>query len=331
MSYKIKVFAAILLGLAGIVTGLLIWATAVPGESYVGQLPSLTTEQQALARTLRKDVETIASKPHNLAHPLALEASAQYIEGQLGGAGYTVQRLYLDGEAELTRNLEVVIEPAQTSAQTLVIGAHYDSAGSAPGANDNGSGAAALLELARNLAPLSGKAELRLRLVFFVNEEPPYFKTRHMGSWVYAERLGRSGETVRGMYSLETMGYYTDLAGSQAYPFPLSLRYPDRGNFIAFVAMTSSRDFLRDTVQDFRSVAKFPSVGGTAPGLVQGIDWSDHWAFEQFGMSGLMITDTAPFRYPHYHERTDTPDKLDYERLARVVSGLEAMVRKQAQ
>jgi hypothetical protein len=126
------------------------------------------------------------------------------------------------------------------------------------------------------------------------------------------------------------MGFYSDAPNSQNYPSPLDLLYPTRGDFIAFVALTSSRSFLRRAVGDFRDVAAFPSVGGTAPGFVQGIDWSDHWAFEQTGIPALMVTDTAVFRYPHYHRASDTPDKIDHARLARVVSGLEKMIRKWA-
>jgi Zn-dependent M28 family amino/carboxypeptidase len=208
-----------------------------------------------------------------------------------------------------------------------VIGAHYDSYGNASGANDNGTGAAAVLALARRLAGLRGKASLRIRLVLFVNEEPPFFKTEQMGSLVYARRLAASREPVLGMISLETLGFYTSRPNSQHYPPPLGMLYPSTGNFVAFVGLTSSRPFVRRAVGDFRAHAPFPSVGGTAPGFVQGIGWSDHWAFEEVGISALMLTDTAPFRYPHYHSPSDTPDKVDYDRLARVTSGVERMVR----
>ena len=133
------------------------------------------------------------------------------------------------------------------------------------------------------------------------------------------------------MFSLETIGYYRDEAGSQRYPAPLNLLYPNTGNFVAFVGLTSSRTLVRKTVASFRAVAAFPSVGGTAPGAIPGIDWSDHWSFERVGIPALMVTDTALFRYPHYHSPADTPDKVDYERLARVVSGLERVVRAWAQ
>lgn len=316
--------AVALLLLASPVVALL-WMTAVPGQSWSGPLPPLTPEQAQLAQRLRAHVEAVASKPHNLGHPQALERAALYLEQQLTGMGYTVRRQpFDDGKA---RNLDVTIEPLDPVAPTLVIGAHYDSAFKAPGANDNGSGTAAVIELARALADLRGKARFRIRLALFVNEEPPFFKTERMGSLVYARQLVTSGEKVAAMISLETMGWYSDKPGSQDYPFPLNLLYPDTGNFIAFVGTVGSRDLVRKTVGSFRQRAAFPSVGGSAPGFVQGIDWSDHWAFEQVGVPALMVTDTAPFRYPFYHTTDDTPNRLDYPRLARVVSGLEQVIR----
>lgn len=318
--------AAFALVLGGLVAGFL-WLTDVPGESFSGPLPQLTQAEDLRAKVMAQDIATIAQVPHNLARPAALEGAAQHIEGRLRGLGLVPVLQNLDGQASLARNIEIVIEPERANAETLVLGAHYDSAYSAPGANDNGSGVAALLALAGELAPLSGKSAVRLRLVFFVNEEPPYFKTNRMGSLAYAEALSRKPERVRGMLSLETMGYFDDRAGSQDYPFPLSLRYPDTGNFIAFVALTSSRDFLRQSVGDFRKHARVPSIGGSAPAMVQGIDWSDHWSFEQYGIPALMVTDTAPFRYPYYHTEQDTPDKVDVRRLSLVVSGLTAMLK----
>ncbi|NYT39783.1 M20/M25/M40 family metallo-hydrolase [Sphingomonas sp. R-74633] len=301
------------------------WMTSVPGTSWEGPLPALSTEEHDLAGRLRGHVVAIGSTPHNIGHAPAYAAAAGYIERTLTGRGYTVTRQAFD--EGLAVNLEAVIEPASASAPTLVVGAHYDSARSAPGANDNGSGTAALLELARLLADLRGKANVRIRLAFFANEEPPFFKTERMGSLVYARALADKGQKPDAMFSLETLGFYRDTPGSQHYPFPLGALYPDTGNFVAFVGTVSARPLVRRTVGAFRAVAQFPSVGGTAPGFVQGIDWSDHWSFGQIGVPALMITDTAPFRYPHYHTAKDTPDKLDYERLARVTAGLERLLR----
>lgn len=303
----------------------LLWMTAVPGKSFAGPLSPLTAGQADLAARLRRHVEAVARAPHNPGHPEALENAALHIEASLAASGYAVERQPFDGGK--VRNIAATLQPVDLQAETLVIGAHYDSAFDSPGANDNASGTAVVLELARRLADLRGKTPLRIRFVLFVNEEPPFFKTERMGSRVYAERLLASGERVRGMWSLETLGYYSDEPGSQHYPFPLSMLYPDNGNFVAFVGTVGSRGFVRETIAAFRSHVAFPSVGGSAPGFVQGMDWSDHWAFEQAGFPALMITDTAPFRYPHYHSRQDTPDKLDYARLARVVMGIEAVIR----
>ena len=212
----------------------------------------------------------------------------------------------------------------------FVVGAHYDSYFHAPGANDNATGTVGVIELARLLADLRAASSLRIRLVLFVNEEPPYFKSELMGSLVYARRLKHSNEPVLGMFSLETLGFYSDEEHSQRYPPPLGLLYPTTGNFVAFVGLTSSRALVRKAVGTFRAVAHFPSVGGTAPGVVPGIDWSDHWSFEKVGIPSLMVTDTALFRYPHYHTSADSPDKVDYERLARVITGLERLIRSWA-
>ena len=136
-----------------------------------------------------------------------------------------------------------------------------------------------------------------------------------------------AGEPVRAMFSLETIGYYSDRPRSQRYPFPLGLFYPDRGDFLAFVANLPSRALLHATIAAFREQARFPSEGVAAPAIIPGVDWSDQWSFWRHGVPALMLTDTAPYRYPHYHQASDTPDKVDYERLARVVTGLERMFR----
>ncbi|HEX2136094.1 MAG TPA: M28 family peptidase [Microvirga sp.] len=309
-----------------------LWMTAVPGRSHAGPLPALTPDQRELAARLRGHVEAIASRPHNLGYPEELEQAALYLEAVLAGMGYEVHRQPFRAGGQEVRNIEVVVEPAASvpAPATVVVGAHYDSYFQAPGANDNGSGAAGVLELARLLADLRGRASLRIRLVLFVNEEPPFFKTQFMGSLVYARRLKQSGEPVLGMVALETLGFYSDAENSQRYPPPLGLLYPRTGNFVAFVGLTSSRAFVRRTVAAFRALAPFPSEGGTAPGVIPGIDWSDHWSFEQVGIPAVMVTDTALFRYPHYHAPSDSPDKVDYERLARVIAGLERVIREWA-
>lgn len=211
------------------------------------------------------------------------------------------------------------------TAEIIVVGAHYDSFDDSPGANDNATGVASVLALAERF--IDARPSRTLRFVLFADEEPPYFQSEEMGSLTYARACRDAGERVIGMISVETIGWYSDEPGSQKYPAPLGAVYPDKGNFIGFVANPRSRIFLREVITSFRESTEFPSEGGALPGVLPGIGWSDHWAFWQSGFAALMVTDTAPFRYPHYHTVLDTPDKVDSERIARVTMGLERVIR----
>jgi hypothetical protein len=314
--------AAALLGLAW-------WyALVVPGRSHAGPLPPATGEEQDIAIRLRRHVVAVASEPHNVKHYAALERAAQHIERTLQELGYAPERQVFTVAGRAVRNIEVLKEAKASAAPSLVIGAHYDSFDNAPGANDNGTGVAATLELARLLKDWQPE-RTRLRLVLFVNEEPPYYRTPDMGSWRYARLLSERGERVRGMVSLETLGAFSDRPDSQRYPAPFGLIFPSTADFIAFVGLTGSRGFLHEVMASFRRHTAFPSIGGAAPdAAVPGIGWSDHWAFGAFGYPAIMITDTALFRYAHYHLPSDTPDKVDYARLARITKGLERVVRE---
>jgi Zn-dependent M28 family amino/carboxypeptidase len=299
---------------------------AIPGRSWSGELPPLTDGERELAATLREHVTVIASREHNAYTLPMLEQAAQYIENEFDKIGYFplgTQRF--NAGVVPVRNIEAELKGGARASEIVIFGAHYDSVVGAPGANDNGSGVAALLELAR-LARGSRPART-VRFVAFVNEEPPFFKSEAMGSLRYARRSRERGENIVAMVSLETIGYYSDAAGSQRYPFPLGLFYPSTGNFLAFVSDLSSRALMREAIAAFRGAARFPSEGVAAPAAIPGVDWSDHWAFREAGYPALMVTDTAPYRYPHYHTAADTPDKLDYERLARVVGGLHGVLR----
>ena len=165
------------------------------------------------------------------------------------------------------------------------------------------------------------------RFVAFANEEMPYFLGPEMGSFVYARDRGAG---VRAMFSLEMLGFYRDAPGSQQYPAPLGLFYPDRADFIAFVGDLGARGMVHRAIGAFRRHAKFPSEGVAAPALIPGVTWSDHWSFRSHGFPAVMITDTAFNRNPHYHLPSDTPDKLDYERMARLTLGLAEMLRELA-
>jgi Zn-dependent M28 family amino/carboxypeptidase len=258
----------------------------------------------------------------------ALESAARYVESALAQIGYqTSAQVYEVADREV-RNIEVESHGTSKPEEILVIGAHYDSVPGCPAANDNASGVAGVLELARHFRTIS--TSRTLRFVAFVNEEPPYFHTELMGSLVYARRCRKQGENIVGMISLETIGCYSDAPGSQTYPLLLRPFFPSRGNFIAFVGDRSARRFVKRVGKLFRLHSDFPMQRAAAPGFIPGIGWSDHWSFSQVGYPALMVTDTAPFRYRYYHTAQDTSDKLDYERMARVVAGVGAVVKELA-
>jgi len=214
---------------------------------------------------------------------------------------------------------------SDTGQPLLVVGAHYDSVSRSPGADDNGSGVAGMLELARILRdnPPPG-----LRLLAFCPEEPPAFRTRSMGSYVYAQSLKTNNIRLTGMICLEMIGYFTDAPGSQSYPLPFMNRvYPKEGNFIAIVGNIGSALWTRRVKQAFRTGTDLPVESLNAPGIMVGIDFSDHWSFNKFNYPAVMVTDTAFYRTPHYHMPSDLPDTLDYLRMAKVVDGLSAAVR----
>jgi hypothetical protein len=311
--------------------GTLVWYSIVfPRQPFNGPLPPLTSEETALSRKLREHVTAIASRPHNIDLHADLEAAATYIEAKLTELGYAPQRQEYTERDKPVRNIEVVIEPSEAKGgdvETYVVGAHYDSVGFSPGANDNGTGTAATLELARLLRDLKPR-EARLRLVFWVNEEYPFGKTPRMGSYIHASALKAKGERVAGAISLETIGYFSDEPGSQKFPSPFDLIYEDRGNFVAFVGLPGSRSFVHSALGAFRRNAAFQSIGGVAPDFIPGIGSSDHWSYHQMGYPSLMVTDTAPFRNPQYHRTTDLPETVDYDSLARVTKGVEGMLRE---
>jgi hypothetical protein len=175
-------------------------------------------------------------------------------------------------------------------------------------------------------AALAALVVLALRFVAFANEERPYYHTETMGSLVYARRCRERDEKITAMLSLETVGYYSDQPGSQKYPPGLGSFYPGAGNFIGFVGNLGSGRLVARCAAGFRRHTAFPCEGARAPAWLPGISWSDHWAFWQVGYPAVMVTDTAPFRYPHYHCATDTPDRIDYDKMARVTAGLGRVI-----
>lgn len=300
----------------------------MPGRSHRGLLPAADDQLRTLAFELRRHVAHLAESigERNVRHrPGELARAAEYIASELALDGGVVERQEYDVEGVCCANVEIERRGTSRPDEIIVIGAHYDTVPGSPGANDNASGVASVLCLARRLAGVH--CDRTIRFVAFVNEEAPYAHTELMGSWVYARRSRQREEQITAMISLETIGYYSDRSNSQSYPPGLRLVYPSMGNFIAFVGTTRYSRLVREAVRAFRRCEPFPSEGGAMPEAFSDFGRSDHWPFWQEGYPAIMVTDTAPFRYPHYHTPDDTVDKIDFERTARVTRGLCGVIR----
>ena len=298
----------------------------MPGKSYQGELPPLSQSDIELQKNLKRHVFILGSDigERNLWQYSSLQLAASMIKKMFDSFGYEVRVQEYEVLNKKSENIEVEIKGATRPDEIVVIGAHYDSVQGSPGANDNGTGVAALLELAHHFRTITPSRTLRF--VAFTNEEPPIFLTDYMGSKVYARRSRERNENIVAMLSLETIGYYSDKKWSQSYPFPFMFYYPTRANFIGFVSNMKSRELLKQAIGSFREKTQFPSEGVFAPSWMVGVGWSDQWSFWKEGYPGIMVTDTALFRYPYYHSSSDLPDKIDYERMTRVVLGLQDVV-----
>lgn len=322
--------------LAAVIVLLLIYAyramIVMPGRSYSGPLPKATDAQQALARELREYVEVLSDATggvgrvgnRSMFYPKRFAASAVWIHDQLNAIGFSDIHEYPVERGSPVPNLEVVIPGTKMPAEIIVVGAHYDAFQGSPGADDNASGVAACLYLARRFKLLPQARTLKI--VFFVNEEPPAFWTADMGSWVYAKACRARKDNIVAMLSIESIGYYSDAPGSQRLLPPMNRLYPTTGNYIAFVSNYSSRSLNKRAIKVFRDTTQFPSEGGSPPEWMPGVGWSDHWSFWQEGFRAFMITDTATFRHPSYHTPFDNVDKMDFDRMSRVVEGIERVV-----
>jgi hypothetical protein len=299
----------------------------MPGASYRGALQPLTNEQRTVSARLRTDIERLAGSigRRSTFHPRQLAEAVLYVKSELADAGYAPRDHSFVSRGTATPNIDAALPGTSSPGEIILIGAHVDSFQGTPGADDNASGVAALLALARSMS--GSPCPRPARFAFFINEEPPSFQQADMGSLVYATRCRDDGENIVAMLSLESLGYYRAEPGTQKYPAPLNLLYPSTGDFIAFVGDTGSRALVRRALSTFRDTTPFPSEGAAPPSSIPGVMWSDHWAFRERGYPAIMITGTAPFRNANYHQATDTLDTLDYDRLARVVGGLERVVR----
>jgi Zn-dependent M28 family amino/carboxypeptidase len=292
-------------------------------------LAPLSDADARLARELRRDVEILACDigPRGYFALKQYALAEDFIASSLVKLGYEVERQEVrSADNSRAANVIAEIRGRSTPDRILVAGAHYDSCQDCPAANDNASGVAGLLHLARTFA--GAAFDSTVRLVFFANEEPPHFNFGMMGSQDYAWRCRERKEDIRGMFCLETIGCYSDQPDSQRWPSSaMNLVLPTVGDFICFVGSIGSARFIRQCAVQFEKAGRFPLVAAAVPVSIEEVNWSDHRGFAEARYEGFMITDTAPLRYAHYHQPTDTPDKIDFDSMARVVRGVEEMTR----
>ena len=283
--------------------------------------PHASSDPKRLERHVRALSEEFV--PRNYAHAVNLARAAEYIfhEWQSYGLKPRYQKFKAGGKEY--RN--VIVELGPSSEERVVVGAHYDAFGELPGADDNASGVAGVLELGRLLA--AGGLPGRVELVAYCLEEPPHFTTAEMGSAVHARSLKAAGAKVKAMLSLEMIGYFTDEKNSQDFPLPaLKLIYPNEGNFIAVAADLQHRALTSRVKKSMRRGATIGVHSINAPRSLPGIDLSDHRSYWEEGYPALMITDTAFYRNTAYHTERDTAGRLDYPRMGQVVEGVRRAV-----
>ncbi len=315
-------------------------------DLFIERLAALNEEQKLLSSGIKGHVQMLAGDigARSLTSaPKGLEAAANYIEHVLQEIGFNFTRQEFKAEVyntnarqampatvHTTRNIIAELKGSTRPNEIIILGAHYDTEYLSRGANDNASGIAALLEIAKEMRN-HAKTDRTIRFVAFSNEEQPFCRTDQMGSKVYAYSCKERGDDIKAMICLETIGFYTEEQNTQKFPDPsFSALNHNTANFIAFVSNLLSAEILNKCISTFRHSVRFPSIAIAAPESMRGVDYSDHQNFWGLGYPAIMITDTAFYRYPHYHEETDTPDKLDYERLGVLTSGLIDVMKKLA-
>ena len=281
--------------------------------------------EELTAQNMKDMVEYLAGKigNRNYAEYAGLNRAAEYIRQQFEQLGYSVTMMPYPLGDQVYNNIVAQDASGKEFPETIIIGAHYDSCFN-PGADDNASGVAGLIELARLLKNSGLKAHLKF--IAFVNEEPPFFLTENMGSRVYAKAAKQKGEKIKAAIILEMLGYYSQKKFSQRYLPLVGPFYPNRADFIALVGNFPSGGIVKKLAAYFKASSEFPVEYLIAPDFIPGIYWSDHWSFWKEGYPALMVTDTAYLRNPHYHRQTDLGPTLDYARTAAMLHGLKEAI-----
>jgi hypothetical protein len=288
----------------------------------------MKTELIEIKKSMESDIEYLQNLgPRNSENDTSykqLRQCEKWIKQRWESQGYVVKKQTFSFKGKEYSNLEIEIKGRTLPSEIIIISAQYDTLPGSPGANNNGSGIAILFQLSRLLK--SHIPERTLRLLNFVNEEDPFFGTEMMGSYQYAKRAYQYRENIRIMLSLDALGIFKEEPGSQKYPFPFSLVYPNRGNFLAFIGDFSSRKYMVETTRGFKKGSSFLIEAGVVPKWVEGAGWSDHLSFWKFGYPGIMVTDTGGFRSPSHTTKEDTMEKLNFEAMSRIVVGMYSAI-----
>jgi hypothetical protein len=293
------------------------------------------SEQVPMDEQLRAHVETLcADGPggRSRTKPEAFARAAGYIRDELAAHGFTdINDEFVPGYGSLAPNIYVDIPGDDRPDEVVIIGAHYDNVPDSPGADDNASAVAVTIELAgahKRASDAGESFDRTVRYILFTNEEAPYFNQGEMASQHHADQSRARGERVTSMISVEMVGFFSDEPGSQRYPMGVNMPgLPDRGDFIAIVTRLEDAGLERTIARAFRSATDLPAIDAALPVQISAISWSDHSSFWARGIPAAMVTDTSFLRNPYYHQPTDTPDTLDYERMTQVFDGLVAVVR----
>ena len=282
-----------------------------------GETPPLVNSAN-LEKHVRMLAETLPPRSDDVEDLLE---SADYIAAQFEKYQTGVERQIFSVRGVKYQNVIAHIPGTNPDKQKVVIGAHYDVADQLPGADDNASGVAGLLELARIYA--QHPPQHPTELVAYALEEPPYFRTEYMGSFHHARQLKENGETIAMMICLEMIGYFSDQEGSQDYPAKfMTSMYPTTGNYIALVSDFANINLTRQFKKAMLATSRLPVESINAPAILPGIDFSDHQNYWKHGFPALMVTDTAFYRNKNYHTENDTPDTLNYQKMADVIDGV---------
>ena len=304
---------------------LLLLSILFVGGCYMVAQPSMRKNEpssiKADPKLLRQHVVAMSETfhPRDWQTPKNLNRCADYIAGHFKSAGASVEMQ--DYEAYQVTYRNVIGRFGAGKKKKIIIGAHYDSCDDTPGADDNASGVAGLIELARLIG--KNQPDLEVEFVAYTLEEPPFFGGHEMGSAIHAASVAKDKERIIGVIVLEMIGYFSDEPGSQDYPTPvMKIHYPNKGNFITVVSKWNQGAWISELKAGMKGTTDLPVYSFRGPASLPGIDFSDHRNYWPHGIPAAMVTNTAFYRNKTYHTPNDTADRLDYDRMGKVVVGV---------